>query len=489
MERSSTPSRPIALTDVKQWDLEADVVIVGLGGAGASAAIEAAKAGAEVLALEVASAGGGSTALSGGLIYLGGGTPTQRACGFEDSKEEMFKYLLRASGPNADEAKVRLYCEHSLEHYAWLLEQGIEFKPSFYPKKHTNTPNEDGLIYTGNEVAYPFDQIAKGAPRGHKPLIEGDHGGKPLMENLIKAAQAAGVRIQYDARGLTTVKDPNGRVVGVVARIDMREQYVKARCGVILTAGGFIMNPAMVRRHAPKLARCNYPNGNPNDDGTGIRMGMGAGGEAINMGDGFVSLPFYPPSDFVKGVIVNAQGQRFINEDSYHGRVGEFILQQPGAKAYLILDDELYERPLLPMGMAGVGDSFEELEAELGMPEKTLSHTLHFFNRYAAHGTDPLFHKRSSYLRPLTKPPFAALDASLDGGAVFPAMTFGGLNTLPTGEVLDADGQIVAGLYAAGRNSAGIPLCAEGYSSGMSVGDATFFGRLAGKSAAAAQPW
>ena len=89
------------------WDVETDVLVVGLGCAGASAAIEAASAGASVVVAERASAGGGTSANSGGVIYLGGGTPIQKQCGFEDNAEEMFKYLMASCGAHRDEAKIR----------------------------------------------------------------------------------------------------------------------------------------------------------------------------------------------------------------------------------------------------------------------------------------------------------------------------------------------------------------------------------------------
>ncbi|HET6337447.1 MAG TPA: FAD-dependent oxidoreductase, partial [Polyangiales bacterium] len=142
-------NEPITLArharEIDTWNEEADVVIVGMGAAGASAAIEARGHGADVLVLERAADGGGSTALSGGIIYFGGGTETQRACGFSDDLDEMYKYLLAASGPNPDEAKVRLYCERNLEHYAWFKAQDVEFKPSFFAKKTTEPPGDDGL--------------------------------------------------------------------------------------------------------------------------------------------------------------------------------------------------------------------------------------------------------------------------------------------------------------------------------------------------------
>jgi 3-oxo-5alpha-steroid 4-dehydrogenase len=92
--------------EITHWDDTADVVILGLGCAGACAALEARAAGADVLVLERETLGGGTSALSGGLIYLGGGTPVQKQCGFEDSPEAMFQYLMAACGPGADAAKI-----------------------------------------------------------------------------------------------------------------------------------------------------------------------------------------------------------------------------------------------------------------------------------------------------------------------------------------------------------------------------------------------
>ena len=109
--------RPIAASDVPSWDVEVDIVVVGYGCAGAAAAFEAAAAGADVLILERAGGAGGASAIAGGELYLGGGTPIQQACGFEDSAEDMFKFLMAACGPHADETKVSLYSEQSVEHF------------------------------------------------------------------------------------------------------------------------------------------------------------------------------------------------------------------------------------------------------------------------------------------------------------------------------------------------------------------------------------
>ncbi|MGE4652085.1 MAG: FAD-dependent oxidoreductase, partial [Myxococcota bacterium] len=124
--RLSTDIRDIS--EVDRFEASADVIVVGLGCAGASAAMEAADAGAEVLVVERAGGGGGTSANSGGLIYLGGGTPVQQAVGFEDTPEELFKFLMAVSGLGADEAKIRLFSEGSVEHFHWLEAQGVPFK-------------------------------------------------------------------------------------------------------------------------------------------------------------------------------------------------------------------------------------------------------------------------------------------------------------------------------------------------------------------------
>src|SRR5256712_13213873 len=131
--RGSGPTTPLAARESAAWDAEADVLIVGLGAAGACAAIEAARAGARVRVLERAGGGGGTPAVSDGMMYFGGGTALPRACGYEDSVEQMFRYLSASCGPEPDEARIRTYCEESTAHYDWLVEIGVPFKAEFYP--------------------------------------------------------------------------------------------------------------------------------------------------------------------------------------------------------------------------------------------------------------------------------------------------------------------------------------------------------------------
>lgn len=481
--RSDTPSRPLPLSQVDAWHEDVDVLVVGYGGAGVCAAIEAARAGAQTLVLERASGGGGTTALAGGVLYLGGGTRVQKACGVDDSVEAMRRYL-EASTPDPDAEKFRLYAEGSVDHFDWLVAQGVPFKDALHDQRVTQPANDDCLYWSGNEKAWPDREIARPAPRGHKVQAPGDAGAL-LFARLHEAAQKSGVHVQYDTRVLRLVLDPAGEVVGVVARADGEDRAYRARAGVILCAGGFVMNEKMVRRHLARIAGRARPIGNPYDDGTGLRLGLSARAAAIHLGEYHITVPYYPPERLTFGILVNGQGQRFIAEDAYHGRIGEAASRQPEGRVYLIVDEASFGRPIIDgFELVATEASIADLERALALPPLSLQRTVELFNHHANAGVDPVLHKQPAWLRPLGAPPFAAYDLSF-GRAPYMAFSLGGLWTRPTGEVLTEDGEIVAGLYAAGRTCCGISRSAEGYVSGTSIGDATFFGRLAGRSAAA----
>ncbi|WP_277873358.1 FAD-binding protein [Sphingomonas paeninsulae] len=295
----------------------------------------------------------------------------------------------------------------------------------------------------------------------------------------------AGVDVRTDARVLGLIAQGE-RIVGLVAKIDGQVLHVHALRGVIICTGGFCMNQDMLRRYAPGTLKLSDPIGE-NDNGSGILMGMGAGGDAIHMDEFFTTCPWIMPESLVKGIFVNSRGQRFINEDCYHGRVSRTMIDQPGDRVWLLVDNEIFARPidLARIDIAAVGDSWEEVERELGLPEESLSATVRAFNRYAGEGVDPVCHKAPKWLKVLDQPPFAALELSFPG-SYFSFFTLGGLSTLPGGEVLDRGGKPVPGLFAAGRATSGLPRSGHGYSSGMSLADCTFFGRKAGMSAAMA---
>lgn len=469
-----------ALRDVPAFDDEADVLVVGAGCAGASAALAAAHAGARVRLLERASAGGGTSALSGGLLYLGGGTPVQKACGFEDDAESMARYLLAACGPAPDRAKIEHYADHSVEHFHWLVEQGVPFRPSFHPGTGIEPPTDDGLIYSGGEDAHPFREIARPAPRGHCPKRAGAAGGL-LMERLLAAvATNAAIRVDPDTRVEGLVQAEDGRVVGVGVRRAGERFHLRAHRGIVLASGGFIQNRAMVARHAPQLLRCKVRIGCEGDDGSGIELGMAAGGAALRLDAASISLPFYPPEGLKRGILVNGAGQRFINEDAYYGRVGEQALLRQEGSVFLIVDDAVHARPMAGMPTVAAAETAGELARELGLPAAALEATLAFYNEHAARGEDPLFSKGPTHLTPLRHAPLGALDCTVDG-AIYAAFTLGGLHSDVDGRVLDAAGHPVPGLFAAGRTTSG--LAAQGYASGLSLADGTYFGRRAGAAA------
>jgi len=469
-----------ALAEIPRFDEEADVVVVGLGCAGAAAAIEAAGAGARTVVLERASGGGGTSGLSGGVLYLGGGTKLQRACGFEDSPEAMFAYLMASVGDAPDELKTRLYCEGSVAHYDWILAQGVPFKETFYLGVSGEPPTDDGLVWSGSERCHPFRDLARPAPRGHVPQHP-HQTGHVLMRFLIESAKRSGARIETDARVTALVLDADGAVVGVVASRFGVERTIRARA-VILATGGFIHADDMLRRHVPLTLRCKVRVGAEGDDGSGIRLGMAAGAATLHMDKASISLPVTQPWGLKRGILVNAQGQRFINEDAYYGRLGEAALFHQGGRVWLVVDDEVFEEPDYVKRVAAAGETPDELERELGLPGGSLGATLALYNRFAKEGRDPQFGKQADYLKPLERAPFGAIDCTTDK-AIYAAFTLGGLATDADGRVLDPEGVPIPGLFAAGRATSG--LAVGSYSSGLSLGDGTFFGRRAGRTAAA----
>ncbi|MEV0293640.1 FAD-dependent oxidoreductase [Nocardia sp. NPDC050710] len=486
--RSVTPR---SATEIRQYDLETDVVIVGYGCAGAAAAFEAATTGAEVVVLDRTSGPGGASAMSGGEIYLGGGTPIQRACGFEDSPEQMAAFLRSALGPGADAEKIARYCADSVEHYHWLVARGVPFKPSLWDAPAWVPPTDDGLMWLG-ESSRPFTEIAAPAPRGHRPTAH-DFGGKLLMEVLVAAAETAGAMAHFDTTATNLLVAEDGTVVGVAARRYGREQTILARRGVVLTTGGFVDNDAMLAAHAPRL-RGHTKVSAGTDDGSGIRMAQALGAAVRHMSAGQVGISLIP-GFAARGMVVNDRGQRFVNEDTYPGRIGQAALFRQEMNVWVVLDEEGYEAVPEPQRWGvrptHVAETADELGELMGLPPGALTATVSRYNEFASRGIDPDFHKAERWLRPLTaplaaidvkagvRPPAESGDRRGTGASVF---TLGGLHTTVDGEVLDLNGDPIPRLYAAGRAASG--LHGEGYISGTSLGDGTFFGRLAGRAAA-----
>jgi 3-oxo-5alpha-steroid 4-dehydrogenase len=310
------------------------------------------------------------------------------------------------------------------------------------------------------------------------------NGGRRLMEALLSQAVALGVTMRSGVGAHRLVVENDGRVVGVIVTVAGEQRTIAAQRGVVLACGGFIHNREMMRQYAPQLYECSVPWGNAGDLGEGINMGIAVGAAALRMNEGFAIAPIYPPESALSGIIVNASGQRFISEESYHGVLGDAIAYHQQGRAWLITDRDssyaFHQDNFLPVAEAStIGD----IAALLQFPKGALQQTVAYYNLHAANGEDPLFRKSRAYLRPLQGPPYKVWDLSATQ-AFFPAHTFGGLHTSIDGQVLSSFGEVIPGLYAAGRNTAGIPT-APYIASGLSVGDCTFFGRRAGRAAAA----
>ena len=275
-------------------------------------------------------------------------------------------------------------------------------------------------------------------------------------------------------------------VVGVLARRHGDLVSIRACTGVVITAGGFIYNDDMVARNAPTLLNATWKVGTEADDGRGIQMAQAVGARVKNMHAGEVAFPVIPPRKLMEGILVNAEGQRFINEDTYNGRMGQAALYDQGGEVFLIIDEASYVPNWMGIQATWVAETIPELEAEMGLPPGSLEATLTVYNRHAANGEDPVFHKIPELTHPL-EPPLGAFDLrardfSFGGSLPYAAFTLGGLDTTVSGEVLNLEGVAIPGLFAAGRTTSGV--CAFGYASGLSIGDSTYFGRLAGRAAA-----
>lgn len=520
-----------------------DVVVVGYGAAGASAAIEAADNGAKVLVLDLAF-GGGASALSGGVVYAGGGTEQQRAAGVNDSPENMFNYLKQEVAGVVSDETLRRFSEQSPQMIKWLESFGVEFKGSLCPYK-TSYPTDDYyLYYSGNEKAWPYKLAAEPAPRGHRVLATALSSGSVLFEFMRAAADKRNVRFQPLSRvddliienGVVrgvryrTITSGKGatkasmllRTVGnklqnwvpqvgtfINAFFEKRWEKKAVRAEVraktvILTAGGFVYNRPMVAEHAVGAYAEGAPLGTIGDDGTGIRLGVSAGGGTDHMEKMSAWKFFSPPSSLVEGVVVGKYGKRVANEDLYGATFGHHLITDGHeGRGFLILDSRQYEKAkdlvktqtqLFQRGQTTyffqVGSkkaaSLDELAKVIDIPVEEMKATIEAYNSGIKSGEGDPAHKAPELCSPLEEGPFYAIDLSIKGHApiyVTPTITLGGLRVNEeTGQVISEDGESVDGLYAAGRNAVGI--CSNSYLSGLSLADCIFSGRRAGENAA-----
>ncbi|SFB46065.1 3-oxo-5alpha-steroid 4-dehydrogenase [Amycolatopsis marina] len=520
----------------------ADVIVVGFGAAGACAAIEAAETGADVLVVD-RFAGGGATAVSGGVVYAGGGTAQQVAAGVADTAESMYAYLEREAGDVVSAATLRRFCDGSPEMIRWLEGHGVPFEGSLCPDK-TSYPNNDYyLYYSGSECSGAFCSVTPPAARGHRVRGKGTSGAL-LHSRLAESARRHGVRVLPQAAAARLIVRDDGSVGGLVVRTlrdaprwvrtthrvlgkysakpglyipamrkalhrraealerrYAREVTLTARHGVVLSAGGFIANRALVREHAPAY-RGGLALGTSADDGSGMRLGVEAGGATAEL-DKISAWRFLsPPSAFLGGILVDAQGRRIIDESRYGAAVGEAMITRHGGKGWLLVDDTIVRQArrsarkqsqwfqwlqvvyLLGRGRVRAA-TLPEVARAAGIDPAGLAETVGLYNAAAMAGAPDPMGKPAEFVRALRTGPYSLIDLSIrpNLGYPCPMITLGGLVVdEETGRVRDTGGVPITGLYAAGRTAVGI--CSRSYVSGLSLADCVFSGRRAGRHAA-----
>lgn len=535
------PALVVASAADVSWREDADVLVVGWGAAGASAAIEARSQGAAVIVID-RFGGGGASALSGGVVYAGGGTDYQQQAGYDDSPQAMADYLRHEVNGVVSDDTVQKFCNDSVANLQWLEAQGARFAATM-PKYKTSYPPEGVfLYYSGNEVVPAYGNPAssvKPAPRGHRVVAKGQSGAT-LFAALKAATLRAGVQsvTQASVRRLVC-EQGSGRVLGVEiwqlpaghaktlrhAELDAlvcqwrlyqprkadaarREQaaieqvlasprFVRARRGVVLSTGGYIYNQALIDQHAPHY-RKGWPVGGAGCDGSGLRLGQSVGAADAKLNNVSAWRFITPPAAWPKGLVVNQRGERFCNEQVYGAKLGYEMVEHQGGKAWLLLDSKLCWEAvrqclfgglwafqslpalMLMFKVARKARTLEDLARRIGVDAATLRTQVDAANAAARGECEDAFGKSADMRQELKHGRFFAIDISIDQ-KMFPlaTLTLGGLqvNELD-GHVRDAQGRDIAGLFAAGRTAIG--LASSRYVSGLSLADCVFSGRRAG---------
>jgi len=492
----------------KKWDMEADVVIAGYGGAGASAAIEAAKAGASVLLFNKAPMPGGATRLSGGIIY-GANTKIQKEAGVQDSAEGMVKFVMAAGQGRATQELVKAVADMSAENIDWLESMGAKFS-----KQH--------LYMTGLEALPDYAAITPPVKRGHR--ADGGGGGLfKALENGVKAQKNIKVVLGASVtRPITRTTDSAAscEVVGVKVLRKGKEINVKAKKAVILCSGGTSPIPAempWLKDYSPFCA-LTIPAGDTNATGDGYKIGIYCGGAMKGLNSGLYLPSIVIPGQKMAGMVygtlwglpliyVSPEGKRFVDEGSGYVLTSEVMFKKDITACYCIFDAEAVKKAfaLVPWGVSldttiAVGlnpknldehvqrgdiwkaDTVAELARQIKIDPAILEKTMADYNQNAEAKKDPEYNRKKG-LAPVRTAPYYAFNVKI--GMVAHQ---GGLSINPKAQVLNTYSEVIPRLYAAGRDAIGL-FGGRYPASGNAIADCVAFGRIAGKIAAAEKPW
>ncbi|MEV0699523.1 FAD-dependent oxidoreductase [Saccharopolyspora sp. NPDC050389] len=462
-----------------------DLVVIGAGGAGLAAAVSAAQQGLRVLVLESEDEIGGSTQLSAGMLTAAA-TDVQRALGVEDSPARMFQHYMDLNQWRVLPGPTRMFCEQSGSLIGWLVDLGVEIPAQFSQNAHM-----PGLTRAGVEDVW----------RGHVPKDQG-YG---LVQALDRARQRLGVDLALGSRATDLLRDGHA-VTGVV--VDDAEVTAPS---VVVACGGLAQSPELVREYFPdariagdSLFVVAAPGSRGDHIGFAERHGLSLFGHGWGLL--LVTAEFqrfhhwqsgFPP---VSRVHVDSTGRRCMDEDAPYA-VSPGILKDHGGSVWAVFDEAA--RAALPPGYAdwapervleevGKGvvrraDTLPELARWIGLPADNLARSVHRFNELMTQGHDEDYLRHESLAAKGIDPHLSAVDSGpFYAVRMLPAelvCTHTGLRIDGRARVLDTEGQVVPGLYAAGEAAGGI--LGERYvGGGNSVAHALVLGRLAGDGAA-----
>lgn len=444
--------------------LDCDVVVVGAGGAGLTAAVRATQEGAKVLVLEkMPMVGGNSLKASGGMNCAN--TKFQEAAGITDSGvKEFIEDTMNGGHQLNDISLVTTLAENSAEAVEWL-----------------------------ESIGAPLPKVAATGGTTHKYLHSPEDGspvGSYLVAKLSEEAEKQGIEIMLNTTATEILMD-NGAACGVKAEDSEHEYTVNAKA-VILATGGFGSNFELMCSYNPSLANAVTTN-HPGATGDGIMMAEAVGAATVDMEQIQLHPTVYQATSMLVSekmrslgaILVNQEGKRFCNDLSTRDAVSAAELEQTGGYAYIIFDQNLVDhnksaQEYINKGMAASGESYEELAQNMGLVDDAIAafvQTMDTWNKAVADGVDEEFGRNNGMDDDLSTAPFYAIQ-------IAPGIhhTMGGIKINTNAEVINTDGNVIPGLFAAGETTGGVH--GGNRIGGNAVCDFVVFGRIAGLDAA-----
>lgn len=454
-ENTSVAKKPIVYSEDLRFDETYDVIIAGSGGAGLSAAVEAARTGLSVVIFEKAGIPGGTTNYSGGVAQAAGTRYQKELTPYkEDTAEKHTQLWIHAGEGQVDEQLVRDLAEHAAENLEWIAGMGLKWQ-SLYGHSHIPTIKPD-------LHADRIHQYENGGGAGTGTL---------LTQALLQAALAAGAKIVYDTPVVALVQDPiTKEVFGAAVEHQGVERVVRAKNGVVLATASVDHNPALAKElHPQQYHDLKYSTvlSSPTDTGDGIIMGMAGGGAIAGMGgcidfDGKTGNATNNQVPTIPLFFVNGNGLRFVCEDATYAYQYRAIFQQQkqlSKPTYMIFAENSITEPGsawtreslaqdIESGVVKTADTIEELATAIRVPAENLKRTLESWNSNAQRGEDKEY-GRIQGVKPLQGPYYAYTNRATNLGSI------GGLRINVDCQVLDNFGEAIPGLYAAGLNAGG----------------------------------